>query len=294
MDGSAPGGFEFPANTTEGLKRGDAMVQSKKRQVYVFIISDATGATAERVINAALVQFDSIAPVYKKYPFVKTTDEIAGILTHAQTMDAIVIYSLVSQEIRQWLSDNRHQWRLYLIDLIGPILKDMQRLWNIIPKLRPGILSGIGEETYRLADSIDYTLEHDDGQNTDTIGLADLVILGLSRTSKTPTSLYLACNHNLKVANVPILHDVPLPGEIYEVRTPVIGLTIEAKRLVLLRGKRFLYAGSSEYDNLQSIRAEILYCNKIYRELKRLQTVDVTHRSIEEIANAILRAARLV
>ncbi len=269
-------------------------MQSHKRQVHVFIISDATGATAERVITAALVQFEGITPVFKKFPFVKSTDQMAEILGQAQTLNAIVIYSLVSQEIRQWIYTNKHHWRIYLIDIIGPILKNMERLWDIIPKLRPGILSGMGEETYRLADSIDFTLKHDDGQNTDTIGLADLVILGLSRTSKTPTSLYLACNHNLKIANVPILHDVPLPEKIYEVHAPVIGLTIEANRLALLRGKRLLYAGSSDYSDLHSIRNEILYCNKIYRKIKRLHTINVTHHSIEEIANAILHAARLV
>lgn len=269
-------------------------MQPQKRQVHVFIISDATGATAERVINAALVQFEGISPVFKKFPFVKTTDQMAEILAQAKDLDAIVIYSLVSQEIRQWIDTNKHKWRIYFIDIIGPILKNMQRLWDIIPKLSPGILSGIGEESYRLADSIDYTLKHDDGQNIETIGLADLVILGLSRTSKTPTSLYLACNHNLKIANVPILLEVHPPEEIYKIRAPVIGLMIEASRLSLLRGERLLYAGSNDYSDLHSIRSEILYCNKIYRKIKMLHTINVTHRSIEEIANAILRAARLI
>jgi regulator of PEP synthase PpsR (kinase-PPPase family) len=143
-------------------------MQSEKRQVHVFIVSDATGATAERVINAALVQFEGIDPVFKKFSFVKTTDQMAEILDLAQDLDAIVIYSLVSQEIRKWIYANKRRWRIYLIDIIGPILKNLQRLWDVIPKLRPGILSGIGEETYHLADTIDYTLRHDDGQNIET------------------------------------------------------------------------------------------------------------------------------
>ena len=219
---------------------------------------------------------------------------MAEIITQAQSLDAIVIYSLVSQEIRQWIYTSKHRWRIYLIDLLGPILKDMQRLWDIIPKLRPGILNGIGEETYQLANSIDYTLRHDDGQNVETIDQADMVILGISRTSKTPTSLYLACNHNLKIANVPIIYDTPLPEELYEIYAPVIGFTIEAKKLALLRGQRLLYAGSTDYSDLQSIRAEILYCNKIYRKFKWIHTVDVTYRPIEEIANAVLHAARVI
>ncbi len=265
-----------------------------KREVHVFIISDATGATAERVINAALVQFDGIDPVFKKFPFVKTTDQIAKILVLAQDLDAIVIYSLVSQDIRQWIHTHKHRWRIYLIDILGPILKDMQRLWDIIPKLRPGILDGIGEETYRLADSIDFTLKHDDGQRMETIGLADLVILGLSRTSKTPTSLYLACNHGLKVANVPILGDAALPDEIYRTRAPRIGLVIEANRLLILRRQRQLCTDPGDYGDLNAIRSEILHCNKVFRQIKGLQTINVSHQSIEEIANAILRKVHLV
>ncbi|MCG6895134.1 MAG: kinase/pyrophosphorylase [Desulfobacteraceae bacterium] len=269
-------------------------MQSQKRHEHVFIISDATGATAERVINAALVQFEDVVPVFKKFPFVKTTAEIDEILASAQQLDAIVIYSLVSREIREWIHANKHRWRIYLIDLLGPILKDMERLWHMIPKLRPGILEGVGEETYRLANSIDYSLKHDDGQNIDTIGLADLVILGLSRTSKTPTSLYLACNHNLKVANVPIVIDTPLPEEINTIRAPIIGFTIEAKRLALLRSRRLLYAGAADYSDLESIQAEILCCNKIYRQIRGLHIINVTYHPIEEIAKSVLQSARLI
>ncbi len=265
-----------------------------KRQVHVFIVSDATGATAERVINAALVQFEEIQPVFEKFSFVKTAEQMADILDRAQELDAIVIYSLVSEEIRRWVLENRHRRRIYLIDLLGPILNNLQRLWDIIPKLRPGILSDVGEDSYRLAESIDFTLKHDDGQNTETIGRADLILLGVSRTSKTPTSLYLACNHNLRVANVPVLSGVSLPDAIYRVRVPVVGLTIEAKKLALLRTSRLLYAGPGNYADLDAIRAEILYCNKVFRNVRRLQTIDVTQRPIEEIAKAILHATRLI
>ena len=256
-------------------------MQSEDRQVHVFIVSDATGATAERVINAALVQFDGISPVFKKFPFTKTTGQMADILTQAQELDAIVIYSLVSQEIRQWIRANRHEWRIYLIDILGPILKNMQRLWDIIPKLRPGILGGIGEETYRLADSIDYTLKHDDGQNIDTIGQADLVIVGLSRTSKTPTSLYLACNHNLKVANIPVIQDVPLPEAVQAVHAPVIGLRIEANRLALLRGKRFLSA--------QLVRKICIYPSQIFHHhlVERIAPLRLCLNQVVFLANII-------
>ena len=136
-------------------------------------------------------------------------------------------------------------------------------------------------------------MKHDDGQNTDTIGKADLILLGISRTSKTPTSLYLACNHNLKVANVPIIKDVPLPEIITEAHAPIVGLTSEAKKLALIRGSRLLYTGSSEYADIETIREEILYCNRMYRKIRRLQTIDVTHRPIEEIAKGILQTTRM-
>lgn len=260
-----------------------------KRKVHVFIVSDATGITAERVITAALVQFKQIEPIFKKYPYIKTREQVENILFRAEKLNAIVIYSLVSQELRDWLYIEKLKKSLYTIDLLGPLLKRMGKLWNVIPALRPGLLKGSTEESLRLAESIDYTLKHDDGQGIETLREADIIIIGISRTSKTPTSLYLSCNYNLKVANIPIIKDVPPPKELFTLGNKKIGFIISAKKAAIIRHKRLLYSGQSDYTDIEFIKKELLYSYKVFRQITGLQVIDVTNSSIEEVAGQIIR-----
>ena len=259
-----------------------------KKKVNVFIVSDATGITAERVINAVLVQFKQVQPIFKKFSYVKTKTQIKDILSKAEELDAIVIYSIVSKELRSWIRPQMRKKGLHRIDLLGPLLVRMERLWNIIPAFRPGLLKGLTEDSLRLAESIDYTLKHDDGQGLDTLGEADIIILGISRTSKTPTSFYLSCNHGMKVANIPIIKDVPLPKNIFTIKKRKVGFTISPKKAAIIRQQRFLYTGESAYANIEYIREELLYSHKIFRSIKGLQVIDVTNSSIEEVAEKII------
>ncbi len=257
------------------------------RNVHVFIISDGTGLTAERVISAVLVQFRQIKPVFRRFPYIKRKEQIDKILFKAEDLEAIVIYSLVEKDLRAWINAEKRKRNVHTIDLLGPLLKRVSRLWGMIPDFRPGLLSGLGEESIRLAESIDFTLRHDDGQGIETLGKADLIILGVSRTSKTPTSLYLSCNNGLKVANVPIVSNVEPPRKVFALKRRRIGLTIAPERLAYIRKKRLKYAGSSDYTDIRHIREEIEYSHRIFEQIDGLQVVDVTNNSIEEIANKI-------
>lgn len=259
-----------------------------KRKVHVFIVSDATGLTAERVISAVLVQFKQIKPVFKRFPYIKTKEQIEDIFRRAEDFEGIVIYSLVSQELRRWIRGEKRKRSVHTIDLLGPLLERMGRLWNMMPAFRPGLLKGLGEESIRLAEAIDFTLKHDDGQGIETLGKADLIILGVSRTSKTPTSLYLSCNHNLKVANVPIVRNMEPPKKIFSLKRRRVGLTIAAERLAFIREKRLKYAGSTDYLDIASIKKELAHSHEIFSEIDGLEVVDVTNSSIEEIANKIM------
>jgi len=259
-----------------------------KRKVHVFIVSDATGITAERVMSAVLVQFKQIKPIFKRFPYIRTKEQIKDILARAEKLEAIVIYSLVSQELRTWIHTEKGKKSVQAIDLLGPLLGRMERLWNIIPAFRPGLLKGIGEESIRLAESIDFTLKHDDGQAIQTLGKADLIILGVSRTSKTPTSLYLSCNNNLRVANVPIILNVQPPKKIFTLKRRKVGFTIAPKRLAFIRQQRLKYAGATDYTDIMSIREELKYSHEIFRQISGLRVIDVTNSSIEEIANKIV------
>ena len=264
-------------------------MSSPKRRVNVFIVSDATGITAERVISAALLQFKGITPVFKKFPYIRTEAQMEDILSRAEGSGGILIYSIVSEDLRRWFRREQRQRDINTIDLLGPLLKRMGRLWNMMPVLRPGLLQGVGEESIRLAESIDFTLKHDDGHGVNDLGRADLILLGLSRTSKTPTSLYLSCNHGLKVANVPIIPEVDPPKKIFTLKRRKIGLTISTERLAFIRQRRLKYAGGIDYTNIKRIRQEQAYCRGIFERIENIQIIDVTHSSVEEIANSIMQ-----
>ncbi|MEW6675814.1 MAG: pyruvate, water dikinase regulatory protein [Nitrospirota bacterium] len=259
-----------------------------KKKVHVFIVSDATGITAEMVISAVLVQFKEIEPIFKKFPYIKTKEQIKAILTQAEAVKGIVIYSMVSQELRSWIRKEKRKIDVYTIDLLGPLLDRIRKLWNLNPMLSPGLLRGIGEESIRLAESIDFTLRHDDGQGMETLEIADLIILGVSRTSKTPTSLYLSCNNNLKVANVPIILGMKPPNKVFILKTQRVGFTIAPERLAFIRQKRLKYAGATDYTDITHIKKELEYSHRIFNQINGLQVIDVTNSSIEEIANKII------
>ena len=259
-----------------------------KKNVYVFIVSDGTGLTAERVISAVLVQFKSIKPSFKRFPYIKTNEQIERILAKAENLEAIVIYSLVAKDLRAWMKAQSRKRDVHTIDLLGPLLNRVGRLWGMMPDLVPGLLRGVGEESIRLAESIDFTLRHDDGQGLQTLGKADLIIIGVSRTSKTPTSLYLSCNHSLKVANIPIIEGAELPKKVFTLKRRKVGLTIAPGRLAFIRERRLKYAESSDYTDIRHIRNELEYSHSIFEQIGNLQVIDVTNRSIEEICNKIV------
>jgi len=263
-------------------------VTSKLKKVHVFIISDATGITSERVISAVLVQFTEIEPVFERFPFTKSVEEVREVLAKAQQASGIVIYSLASAELRDYLAKERRKSKILTIDVLGPLLKQVGNLFQMVPALQPGLLSVIGETSIRLANAIDFTLRHDDGQEPETLEEADLLILGPSRTSKTPTSLYVSCNHNLKVANVPLILDVEPPAQIFAVSCRRIGFTVSAEKLAFIRQKRFKAEAPPEYIDLAYIRRELAYSRLIYRRIPEIQLIDVTNTSIEEIANRII------
>jgi [pyruvate, water dikinase]-phosphate phosphotransferase / [pyruvate, water dikinase] kinase len=262
-----------------------------KKKVHVFIVSDATGLTAEMVISAVLVQFREIDPVFKKFPYIKTKDQIKAILQQAEAVEGIVIYSLVSLELRTYLRREKRKLNIFAIDILGPLLERMGRMWNLIPTFSPGLLNRVGEESMRLAESIDFTLRHDDGQSSDTLDQADLIMLGVSRTSKTPTSLYLSCNNNLKVGNVPIIQDMKPPEKVFSLNNiQKVGLTIAPERLAFIRERRMKYAGPTDYLDISHIKKELEYSHRIFNQIRGIQIIDVTNSSIEEVANKIIES----
>ena len=278
------------APVKSGLPERVGAMRTPKKKIAIYILSDSTGMTAEMVISAALVQFkDTVTPVLRKFPYLRMKEQIAAILREANAAQGIVIYSLVSKDLRTWMNKELRARSLYAIDLLGPIIDRIGRQWDLAPRLEPGLLRGIGAESLRVAEAVDFTLNHDDGQGVETLGKADLIILGVSRTSKTPTSLYLSCNQGLKVANIPIVGGIALPEKVFTLRNRKVGLTIELERLAFLRKTRWKHE-VAEYLDVSHIRAELDYSEELFRRIKDLEKIDVTYSSIEEVAARIVEA----
>jgi regulator of PEP synthase PpsR (kinase-PPPase family) len=221
------------------------------------------------------------------YSNVRTSDKVSEILREANAASGIIIYSFVSQELRRYIRNEGKKYHLMLFDLLGPFIAKMNRLFDMIPKSTPGLLAH--HESLRLAEAIDFTLKHDDGLRMESIAQADLIILGVSRTSKTPSSIYLACNHFLKVANVPIVPNVEPPKSVCEVAIRKVGFTIDPERLAAIRKSRTRRLPElREYTDLRAVFYEIEYSESVFRRLRLKQIINVTDLSVEEIASRIV------
>lgn len=264
-------------------------MESKLRRVPVHVVSDSTGITTERMISQVLAQFRmDIDPVLERRSFVKDSRQLLRILDQADSVGGVLIYSLMNRRLLEVMQRETPRPHLEIIDLLGPLVERLAQVLDARPSLEPVIKGMPEDESMRLAQAIDFTLRHDDGQNTETLGLADVVILGVSRVSKTPTSLYLSCNHSLKVANVPIVQGVEPPSKIFTLRRPtMVGLTIEAEKLAVIRQKRFKDSNLAGYWELSQVRRELTYCHEIFARVPGLRIIDVTTRSIEDVAKLI-------
>ncbi len=257
----------------------------------VHVVSDATGITAERATRAVLVQFSrNVEAEIQLHAHVKTAGQLRRVLDAAEEDGGMVIYSLVAKRLRKAADQERARRSLEIYDLLGPLIKRMTRRFRVSPSLHAGLLPGVGEESIRLAAAIDFTLRHDDGAGLEDLGRADVIILGVSRTSKTPTSLYLSCNHGLKVANVPIVRGMDPPGKIFTLKRPrKVGLVISPEVLAAIRRSRYQGRVVPGYTDARDVARELAYSHEIYDLLKGIKIVDVTHLPIEEVAGRIIR-----
>ena len=262
-----------------------------RRKVKVHVFSDATGLTAERVTLAALTQFSrNIQADILRHAHLKTPAQIVKALDQAERDQALVIYSLVDEKLRRVMHHERHRRALEAYDLLGPLLTRMSRRFRASPSLHPGMLHVAGEESMRLAAAIDFTMRHDDGAGLESLGRADVIILGVSRTSKTPTSLYLSCNHDLKVANVPLVRGMEPPGKLFTLKRPrKVGFTINPDVLAHIRRSRYQGRVVQGYTDARDVSRELAYSHEVYDMLKGIKLVDVTNLPIEEVAGKVVR-----
>lgn len=259
-------------------------------QMNLYLISDAVGETAHQVTAATLLQFPNVTPHVRTFPFVNDFEELKQIMLEAKAQQAIVVLTLVTPELVQWAQKFATEQKIPLIDYMSPLTKSIEQLTGQTPLRKPGMRHAINQEYFDQMAAVDFAVAHDDGQNIQTFGEADIVVLGVSRTSKTPISMYLA-NQRLKVANLPLIPGTPVPDTIYQLKqVHFVGLTIQPERLAAVRKTRMAAIGlpsPNHYTDLSAIDTELAQAKQVFRKLK-IQPIDMTNRSVEEASALIM------
>jgi regulator of PEP synthase PpsR (kinase-PPPase family) len=257
---------------------------------HIFAISDATGTTAERVLRAALSQFDASQITVARYGGVRTPEHVGEIVHEAELKNGFIVHTFVSEELRRVVLKEGRDHNVTTIDLMGPLLARLAELLATPPRSEPGLFDPFDPSYLQRIDAIDFTVRHDDGQNAGDLNLAEIVLIGVSRTSKTPLSFYLGYR-GWKVANIPIVLDLEPPKQLFELpKGRVVGLIINPDRLSDLRRVRAERMGtySKGYADLEHIRQELDYAFRLFEKRRDWPLVDVTTKSIEEAAAEIV------
>ncbi len=259
--------------------------EKEKAEYYIYVISDATGETAETVTLAALSQFKKKDVIISRTGHVRSDDHIRSLVKEAAEVRGLIVHTLVSDRLRRVLIEEAHRYQLLTIDIIGPLLETLSLYLGKSPQSKPGLLHKVDELYFKRIEAIDFTVKHDDGQNSRTIIDADIVLLGVSRTTKTPLSIYLA-KEGWKVANVPIVLNIPPPQELFFMdQRKIVGLVIDPEKLSSIRKARLRHLGQemSSYGDSEYIAQELDYCKSLLRK-NRWPFVSVTNRAVEEVA----------
>ena len=257
---------------------------------HIFAVSDATGITAERVVRAALVQFDDHNIEISRYGDVRSASQIKDIVLEASSRDGIVVHTFVFAKLRHAMLAEGRRHNVTTIDLMGPLLVRLSEQLEMQPRSEPGLFQSFDAGYIQRIEAINFTVRHDDGKNVDDLDRAEIVLVGVSRTSKTPLSVFLA-TRGWRVANVPILLNMEPPGKLFKLpRHRVVGLTVKPERLVELRRTRTSRMGTPArgYADLEHVRSEVAYAYEIFDRRRDWPLVDVTYKSLEEASAEVV------
>jgi regulator of PEP synthase PpsR (kinase-PPPase family) len=258
---------------------------------HVHLVSDSTGETLNAVLKATTSQFTAARPFEHVYALIRSRPQLASVLADIEAAPGLVLYTIVNRDLRRILEMRCAELEIPAVSVLDPLLAAFGDFLGFEQSARAGAQHEMNEAYFRRIEAIDFTLAHDDGQMTWDLETADVVLVGVSRTSKTPTCMYLA-NRGVKAANVPLIPGREPPAALAELRKPlVVGLYGAPARLAQIRASR-LGAMSAEdkagaYSDLEAIRAEVLAAKR-YFAARKWPTIDVTRKSVEETAAAIL------
>jgi [pyruvate, water dikinase]-phosphate phosphotransferase / [pyruvate, water dikinase] kinase len=255
----------------------------------VYVVSDATGETAERVVRSALVQFEGAPVAITRCGGVRTAEQVRAVVAEAALRESLVLHTLVSDHLRTVMLREARIHGVDAMDLLGPVLDRLATRLGVSPLEKPGLLSQLVEAASRRIEAIEFAFRHDDGQHPEELERAEIVLVGVSRTMKTPTTVYLAYR-GWFAANVPLVPGIaPDPALVALGHETVFGLTMSAPRLAELRQARAAHLGlpGNAYASLETVREDLRHSAATCRE-HGWREIDVTGKSVEEVAREVL------
>lgn len=254
------------------------------------MVSDSLGETAEFVGRAAASQFDSGQVEFRRVPYVSDKELLEEIVEEAKEFNAVIAYTIVIPELKEYLIELTEKHGVVAVDILGPMIEAIAKVSNSQPRLEPGLLRRLDEAYFRKVEAIEFAVKYDDGKDPRGLIYADVVLIGVSRTSKTPVCMYLA-HKRIKAANVPLVPEVAPPEELFKLPPrKIIGLTISPQLLNEIRQERLKTLGltsRADYANMERILQELEYAEKIMKRIG-CPIIDVTNRAVEETASKVL------
>ncbi len=262
------------------------------RSFRIILLSDGTGETAHQMVKAAMVQFKHKGVAYTRYKSVHSDEQIDAICRDAEKNESLIVYTIVSPKLRQFLVKTTTKKQIPAVDILSPLLIGLAKYFDDQPIFRSGLLHKVNDDYFRRIEAMEYTIAHDDGRDLTKLDQADLVILGISRTSKTPISMYLG-HQGWKVANVPLIRGYNVPPEIFTLdQRRVVALMIDPEELAQIRRNRLQRLGSrqgGDYADIQRVTEEIEFVNDIFRKNRKWAVFNVTGKALEETAFEIVK-----
>ena len=264
-----------------------------KNSHNIYLISDSTGETLDRIFLALKAQFESFDYQINQFSFTRTETQIKKIIEKAATnKNSIILYTIVNSKLAKFLAEESNKKNIPCFGVLGDLILNFSKLLNQKATHEPSGQHVLNKEYYDRIEAIQFTMNHDDGNSIEDIEKSDIVLLGVSRTSKTPTSIYLA-NRGYKTSNIPLVNDKSIPEKMKKLvfRSCVVGLTTEADRLFDIRKNRLTSLKESdniEYANINEIKKELENSKKIFRK-NNWPIIDVTRKSVEETAASIIK-----
>lgn len=261
---------------------------------HLHLVSDSTGETLITVARAVAAQYANVTPVEHVYPLVRSQKQLDRVLDEIEEAPGIVLFTLLEKDLVSRLEDKCKAINVPSLSIIGPVMQLFEAYLGAATTGRVGAQHVLNAEYFKRIDALNYTMIHDDGQHVEGLEEADVVLVGVSRTSKTPTSIYLA-NRGIRTANVPLVPGIPVPEQLETLTRPlVVSLHATPERLIQIRQNRLLSmgaesgSGSDTYTDRQSVTEEVAFARKLSAK-HDWPLLDVTRRSIEETAAAIMK-----